>query len=99
MKLLKNMKLSTMLGSGFSLVIAIGFLVALFGLFQLKHISANVQTLSELRITRLLQFQEFKDNVNIVARSVRDIALLKDRDQMLSRQKQIEDIITINTPH
>ncbi|WP_304163964.1 methyl-accepting chemotaxis protein [Lonsdalea britannica] len=97
MKLLKNMKLSTMLGSGFSLVIAIGFLVALFGLFQLKHISANVQTLSELRITRLLQFQEFKDNVNIVARSVRDIALLKDRDQMLSRQKQIEDIITINT--
>ncbi|AXW86325.1 methyl-accepting chemotaxis protein [Lonsdalea britannica] len=97
MKLLKNMKLSTMLGSGFSLVIAIGFLVALFGLFQLKQISANVQTLSELRITRLLQFQEFKDNVNVVARSVRDIALLKDRDQMLSRQKQIEDIITVNT--
>ncbi|MFP1863472.1 methyl-accepting chemotaxis protein [Lonsdalea quercina] len=97
MKLLKNMKLSTMLGSGFSLVIAIGFLVALFGLFQLKQISTNVQTLSELRITRLLQFQEFKDNVNIVARSVRDIALLKDRDQMLGRQKQIEDIITVNT--
>ncbi|RAT15406.1 chemotaxis protein [Lonsdalea populi] len=97
MKLFKNMKLSTMLGSGFSLVIVIGFLVALFGLFQLRSLSANVQTLSELRITRLLQFQEFKDNVNIVARSARDIALLDDREQMLLRQKQIEDIITQNT--
>ncbi|WEF12007.1 methyl-accepting chemotaxis protein [Pectobacterium actinidiae] len=96
MNMLKNMKLGTMLGTGFTFVIIIGCLVALFGRMQLSELGSNIQLLSQVRITNLLQMQDVKDNVNTVSRSVRNIALMDNRQEMEQEHQRIEGLLQQN---
>ncbi|MEQ9944819.1 methyl-accepting chemotaxis protein [Pectobacterium aroidearum] len=94
---MKNMSLGKMLGTGFTLIIVIGFLVAILGRVQLEKLGGNIQLLSQMRITNLLLMQEVKDNVNIAARSIRNIALLTDQQQMKVEKDRIEQTIARNS--
>ncbi|GLW38754.1 methyl-accepting chemotaxis protein [Pectobacterium actinidiae] len=96
MNMLKNMRLGTMLGTGFTFVIIIGCLVALFGRMQLSELGSNIQLLSQVRITNLLQMQDVKDNVNTVSRSVRNIALMDNRQEMEQEHQRIEGLLQQN---
>ncbi|WPD74277.1 methyl-accepting chemotaxis protein [Dickeya fangzhongdai] len=97
MRFFKDMKLGSMLGTGFTLVIAIGFLVAIYGQLQLRQLSGDIQSLSKERITNLLLIQEYKDNLNIAARVIRNIALLSDPKQMTTEKQRIDAIIPRNS--
>ncbi|AFI88244.1 methyl-accepting chemotaxis protein [Pectobacterium parmentieri] len=94
---MKNISLGKMLGAGFTLIIVIGFLVAILGRIQLEKLGGNIQFLSQMRISNLLLMQEVKDNVNIAARSIRNIALLTDQQQMKVEQDRIEKTIARNS--
>ncbi|QTF10426.1 methyl-accepting chemotaxis protein [Brenneria izadpanahii] len=96
MNTLKNMKLGTMLGAGFALIILIGCLVSLFGRMQLADLSGNIQ-LSQVRINNLLLMQEVKDNINTMSRVIRNIALLEDRQEMEGEQKRIVQLQARNS--
>ncbi|MBA0177470.1 methyl-accepting chemotaxis protein [Pectobacterium carotovorum] len=93
---MKNISLGKMLGTGFTLIIVIGFLVAILGRTQLEKLGGNIQILSQVRITNLLLMQEFKDNVNDTARAIRNIALLNDQQQMKTEKERIEKSISRN---
>ncbi|MFC3393683.1 methyl-accepting chemotaxis protein [Brenneria rubrifaciens] len=97
MNFLKNMKLGTMLGSGFTIVILIGCFIALFGRVQLTELSNNIQLLSQVRINNLLLMQEVKDNVNIISRVVRNIALMDNPQEMEKEKKRVDERLSINT--
>ncbi|MCG8709529.1 MCP four helix bundle domain-containing protein [Brenneria sp. 4F2] len=88
MTIFKNMKLGTMLGSGFALIILIGCLVSLFGRMQLAELGSNIQ-LSQVRINNLLLMQEVKDNINTLSRVIRNIALMDDRQEMEGERNRI----------
>ncbi|RAR75864.1 methyl-accepting chemotaxis protein [Paracidovorax anthurii] len=94
MNFFKNMKLGAMLGMGFSIVIVIGFLVAAYGRIQLDQVSDNISTLSEDRLGTLLQLQEVKDNINIVARVVRNIAMLTDAQRIAEENRRLGEVMT-----
>ncbi|RLM26706.1 chemotaxis protein [Brenneria alni] len=96
MNMLKNMKLGTMLGSGFALIILIGCLVALFGRVQLTELGGNIQ-LSQVRINNLLLMQEVKDNINTMSRIIRNIALMDDRQEMEEEEKRIVKLLARNS--
>lgn len=96
MNLIKNSSLGKMLGTGFTLVIAIGFLVAVFGRIQLDKLGENIQVLSQVRIANLLMMEEFKDNINTNAIAVRNLVLLDDERQMQEEKARIEEIISRN---
>ncbi|MCA6942324.1 methyl-accepting chemotaxis protein [Pectobacterium polaris] len=93
---MKNISLGKMLGTGFTLIIVIGFLVAILGRTQLEKLGGNIQILSQVRITNLLLMQEFKDNINDTARAIRNIALLNDQQQMKTEKERIEKSIARN---
>ncbi|WP_113632536.1 methyl-accepting chemotaxis protein [Pectobacterium peruviense] len=96
MNLIKNSSLGKMLGTGFTLVIAIGFLVAIFGRIQLDKLGENIQVLSQVRITNLLMMQEFKDNINTNAIAVRNLTMQED-DRLVQEEKtRIEEMISRN---
>ncbi|AIR70148.1 methyl-accepting chemotaxis protein [Dickeya fangzhongdai] len=97
MRFFKEMKLGSMLGTGFAMVIVIGFLVAIYGQVQLRQLSTNIQTLSKERLTNLLLIQEYKDNLNVAARVIRNIALLSDQQQMAVEKQRIDAIIPRNS--
>ncbi|WCG83249.1 methyl-accepting chemotaxis protein [Pectobacterium sp. A5351] len=90
MNFIKNSSLGKMLGTGFTLVIAIGFLVAIFGHIQLDKLGENTQQLSQVRLSNLLMMDEFKDNLNSNAIAIRDLVLLEDEQQMQEKKALIE---------
>ncbi|WP_409159863.1 methyl-accepting chemotaxis protein [Pectobacterium sp. B2J-2] len=92
MNMLKNMRLGTMLGTGFTFVIIVGCLVALFGRMQLSELGGNIQLLSQIRLTNLLQMQDVKDNVNTISRAVRNIALMDNHHEMEQEHQRIESL-------
>ncbi len=94
---MRNISLGKILGTGFTLIIIIGFLVALLGRVQLETLGGNIQVLSKTRINNLLLMQEFKDNVNITARSMRNIALLTDEAQMKQENERVQKTLARNT--
>ncbi|WP_219952136.1 methyl-accepting chemotaxis protein [Dickeya zeae] len=96
MRFFKDMKLGSMLGIGFTMVIAIGFLVAIYGQLQLRQLGTDIQTLSKKRITNLLLIQEYKDNMNITARIIRNIALLSEPQQMAVEKQRLDNMAPRN---
>ncbi|MGP3509223.1 MCP four helix bundle domain-containing protein, partial [Paracidovorax citrulli] len=97
MTLFRNMKLGTMLGAGFSILILLGLALASFGRLQLGDVSEDVERLTSDRVGKMLQLQELKNNVNIVARSVRNLALLEDAQQMAVEKQRIDKATARNS--
>ncbi|MDO8341038.1 MAG: MCP four helix bundle domain-containing protein, partial [Candidatus Woesebacteria bacterium] len=83
------MKVGSRLGLGFMLVILAGLFVAVFGRVQLGSVNAEVTTLVEDRMVKVEQLAQVKDNLNIVARSIRNIALLSDEQGMMAEKQRI----------
>ncbi|WP_420064354.1 methyl-accepting chemotaxis protein [Pectobacterium colocasium] len=96
MNLIKNSSLGKMLGTGFTLVIAIGFLVAVFGRIQLDRLGENIQLLSQVRMTNLLMMQEFKDNINANALAIRNLTMEEDLQKLQVEKARIEEVISRN---
>ncbi|WP_407337085.1 methyl-accepting chemotaxis protein [Dickeya ananatis] len=96
MQILKNMKLGTMLGSGFILVILIGFTVAIFGRSQLIHVGNNLDYLSNIRLNNLIAMQEIKDNFNAAARIIRESAIQTDTTLLAQEKRRLDTLIERN---
>jgi len=93
MDLLNNVKIGTRLVAGFVLVIVFGLAVALFGWRQLAGLDTMVRTLAEQRMTMAERVAQLKDNVNVVARGVRNIGLLRDDAAEIGKErKRIEEM-------
>lgn len=71
----KNMRLSTMLGAGFAVVIIIGFFVALFARMQLVTVGQNMDYTVNTRLVNLQLITKIKDNITANAYDIRDLAL------------------------
>ncbi|MCS3434362.1 methyl-accepting chemotaxis protein [Klebsiella sp. BIGb0407] len=75
MNKLKSMRLSTMLAAGFAVVIAIGFIVALFARMQLTTVANNMDYAVNTRLVNLQLIIKIKDNITDNAQDIRDLAL------------------------
>jgi methyl-accepting chemotaxis protein len=78
MQFLKRMKIGSMLGLGFSILIAIGLSIALYGRARLIQASDDVAYLADHRVASLLRLVEIKGSVETVFRAVRTMAILED---------------------
>ncbi|MBN3063273.1 MCP four helix bundle domain-containing protein [Pectobacterium aquaticum] len=96
MNLIKNSSLGKMLGTGFTLVIAIGFLVAVFGRIQLDKLGENIQLLSQVRITNLMMMKEFKDNINTNAITIRNLTMRENSQKIQEEKTHIDNMIARN---
>ena len=85
------MKVGARLGLGFALVILAGLVVALFGRIQLGNVTSEVTLLVEDRMVKVEQVNQIKDNLNLIARAVRNIALTNDERDMQAEKKRIDE--------
>ena len=90
MNVFRHMKVGAMLGTGFTIVILLGISIALVGNLRLNMLSNSIDSLVTLRMTDVMRAQEIKDNVNLVARVVRNIVILQDTEAMAAEQKRIQ---------
>ncbi|MHB8949709.1 MAG: methyl-accepting chemotaxis protein, partial [Rhodoferax sp.] len=84
-----NMKVAARLGLGFFLVILAGLVVAAYGRLQLSAIDTQVTSLVEDRMTKVELLNQVKDNLNLVARAIRNIAMLTDDEAMAAEAQRI----------
>jgi methyl-accepting chemotaxis protein len=78
----RNTTVATRLAVGFGLIIMVGMAVASYGHAQLGNIGTEMHLLVNDRMVKYDQLNEVQDNVNLVARAVRNVVLLSDRNAM-----------------
>ena len=88
------MKVGSRLALGFSTLIVIGIVVAVFGRIQLERLADEVQLLVDDRMVKVEQITEAINNINLIARSVRNIALTSDHQEMEEEKKRIDEART-----
>lgn len=88
--LLSKLSVGARLGLGFLLLIAAGLCVAIFGRYELTSVNGQVTTLVEHHMARVEELYEVKENLNLVARAVRNIALMEDVAAMQAEQERIK---------
>ena len=89
-----SMKVGSRLALGFSTLIVIGIVVAVFGRIQLERLADEVQLLVDDRMVKVEQITEAINNINLIARSVRNIALTSDHQEMEEEKKRIDEART-----
>ncbi len=78
---MKNLKIGTRLAVGFGVVLAILALVAAVGVLNLARMKSNMDAVINANNAGIALAQEMRNQLNVIARTVRDIALLKDREE------------------
>ncbi|MBI5255749.1 MAG: MCP four helix bundle domain-containing protein [Burkholderiales bacterium] len=96
MSFIKNLKIGARLGLGFALVIAAGLAVAIYGRFALQGVGDNLRVITDDRMVKIDQARDIKDNSNVIARSVRNIALLTDVPAKEAEKKRIDEARAAN---
>ena len=86
-----SMKVGSRLALGFSTLIVIGIVVAVFGRIQLERLADEVQLLVDDRMVKVEQITEAINNINLIARSVRNIALTSDHQEMEEEKRRIDE--------
>jgi methyl-accepting chemotaxis protein len=86
-----NLKVGVRLGWGFAVVILAGLVVAMFGSLELGAVNTEVTALVEDRMVKVEQLNQVKENLNVVARAIRNIALMSDEKTEQAEQQRILD--------
>ncbi len=97
MGFLRRMKLGTMLGMGFFAVIVVCVCVAAFGWMKLHEQGEQLRVLAEDRMGNLARLQLLKDNANVSARVVRNLALITDPAQMTEESGRLDEVVARNS--
>ena len=97
MNQLKNLSMGTRLGMGFALLIVAALAIALVGRIQLGALSDEIRFLTEDRMVKVEQLTEVKDDLNVIARGVRNMALLTDEKAKVQEKARIDDMSARNS--
>ena len=95
--MLTNMKLGLRLGIGFGVLFVLVTIMALFSITQLKKIEGDVDLVASDRIPKTRMANDIIDQVSIVARAIRNMALLKEKDRIEKERNRIEEAGVIVT--
>ena len=91
-----NLRIGARLGIGFALLIASALAIALYARVALNGVNSELHLLTDDRIVKVDHLVEIKNNVNIVARSVRTMALSPDEAVKEAEARAIEEARAAN---
>jgi len=86
---LETMKVRTKLSIGFGAAIGLGTAIALIGSFNLQSLAGNLTDITQRRMVVVDRVADVKDNLNVVARGVRNLILLPEGPESESELKNI----------
>ncbi len=88
---LRTLSIGARLGLGFALLIAALALSGAFNAWRLTAVNAEVQYLLEDRMVKVEQLTQIKDNTNVIARSLRNMALLQSPEDIGKERQRIQE--------
>ncbi len=96
MKFLARLRIGARLGAGFALLIAAVITTTLAAEGGLAAVKTEFDLLVDDRLAKAGQLTQVKDNVNVIARRVRDIVILEDTEAMGTEQQRIAEARSSN---
>ncbi len=96
MKLFQNLTLATKLGLGFGVVVLAGLMVAGYGSLSIMSAKDEITLLAEDRLVKVDQLGDMKDNVNLIALSLRNLALMEGKEGKDGEVKVVKDARAAN---
>jgi methyl-accepting chemotaxis protein len=94
-----NWKIGTRLGAVFVFTIAVTLSLAMYARHVLTDISSDVQQLTREQMVMIEHAQAIKDNLNVVARGARNIALMSEATDRQAELKRIDDMQSQSAKH
>jgi methyl-accepting chemotaxis protein len=89
--MLSNMKIGTRLGLGFGIMVVMLIIVSLLAILGTRSLDNSVTDIATDKFPKTIQANAIIDNVNVVARAIRNILLVKDRESVVAETKRITD--------
>ena len=86
------MKISTRLALGFGAATALGMAIAVVATLEMRGLAADLTLVAKDRIPKIDRAAALKDNVNVVARSVRNVVIMQDPKARADEKKRIADV-------
>lgn len=93
-KLLNNMKIGSRLGAAFALVLVLTAAVAVFGITRMASIQANFDKVVKENNFKVMLVSGMTDQVNVLARTIRNLVLLEETDEMRKEEARIQEART-----
>nr|WP_288913994.1 methyl-accepting chemotaxis protein [uncultured Pseudomonas sp.] len=86
----KNMRVGVRLTFGFATVLVLTAAIAYMGIERLQGIKADLDEVSSLRMTRVVQVANLRDQMNIIARTSRNILLTSDAQRTRNELERLQ---------
>jgi len=80
--MLKNMKIGSRLGFGFGVIMALLLIVGVFSIKEINDMNDNINKMATNLFPKTVAANDIIDNVNIAARVLRNMALVKTPQEM-----------------
>ncbi|RNC71017.1 MAG: methyl-accepting chemotaxis protein [Desulfuromonadales bacterium] len=87
----KNMKIGTRLGGGFALVLLLMVVLGGVGISSMRQINLQVEDLIKDKWKKAVWLNDINEQVNIVARSLRNCLLVTDQQKIQDELKRVSD--------
>lgn len=87
--MLSNMKIGTRLAIGFSSLLVLLALISLLSLINMSTMNYNTEQVTVRNYPQVVMVNRISDNVNLAARSIRNIVLLSDMDEIKREEERI----------
>lgn len=87
----KNLTIKTRLIAGFGIVIVLCIIISAISITALTSINEDLELIVEDRYPKTVKANDISDNVNIIARALRNMILLSSRDEIDREMKRLED--------
>jgi methyl-accepting chemotaxis protein len=96
MNVLNKLNIGGRLAVGFGLLIACSLAIAIYGRVSLTAVSDELHLLTDDRIVKVTQARDIKDNLNQIARSLRNILIMTEAEQKAAEARTIEQARAAN---
>ncbi len=85
------MKVATKLGLGFAVIIFMLIAVSIVGITSMRSIQGDLTDVVHDKFPKTVWANNMVDNINVIARAMRNTLLLSDKDSIAKELKRIED--------
>ena len=87
-----NLKIGVRLGLGFALVLIFLIIISSLGVFRVAAIGSEVENLASDKLPKVIWSQEMVDNVNVVARALRNAVMYSQLKDEANAQRQLDRV-------
>ncbi len=88
---MKNLKIGVRLGLGFAILVMLMLVIGGYSITKMSHFDALVMTLVEDKYPKTVTLNDMKSNINIIARALRNLILLDDKEELKKETQRILD--------